>query len=330
MAVSGSDDEEGATTTRDLSVYYESEDKGGDLNPLLDSLNQSENPKDHQQPGYVCYYTPSSFHTSAQLLHLKHQHFLELQTQFKSMLSLLIVQHDNNILKQHSPVVGFTSEPQHLPIVFSDVDPIALSALSAITGNFSGFDRDIFLLDRLDLAEYVGHSLVSSDVSVCTSTSQQVGSRQSEGAIVDAAISSLLNGACQVAEVAAHSIDSLFKYPGSVFIPSPSVLPNSIPVRNQSSVPVPFQRVCLLLQQHLYWLPNSQLNSLHCQDVQPGNESGLQSFTCGSHDEVQCISITHFPLESLLKWYQLTLTKHLLPHIEHTSDTWDVLGNILN
>lgn len=326
MAVSMSDDG-GATTARDLSDSHESEGERGDSNPLLNSLHQCEK---HKQPGYVCYYTPSSFHTSAQLLHLKYQHFLHLQTQFKSMLSLLIVQHDYNILKQHSAVIAFTSEPHHLPIVFSNVDPIALSALSAITGNFSGFDRDIFLLDRLDMAEYVGQSLVSPNMSACTSASQQVVSQQSQGALVDAAISSLLHGACQVAQVAAHSIDSLFKYPEPVFIPSQSMLPNSIPVCNQSSVSIPFQRVCLLLQQHLYWVPNSQLNSLHCQDEQHRNKCRLQSFTCGSHDEVQCVSIAQIPLENLLKWYQLTLAKHLLPHTEPTSDIWDVLGNILN
>lgn len=323
MAVSVSDDG-GATTARNLSDSHESEGEGGDSNPLLNSLLQCKKHKDHQQPGYVCYYTPSSFHTSAQLLQLKYQYFHNLQMQFKSMLSLLIVQHDCNILKQHSPVVGFTSEPDHLPIVFSSVDPIALSALSVITGNFSGFDRDMFLLDRLDLAEYVGQSLVSSNM---TSTSQHVVNQQSQGALVDVAVSSLLYGACQVAQVAAHSIDSLFKYPEPVFTPSQSTLPNSIPVCNQSSVPIPFQRVCLLLQQHLYWVPNSQLNSLHRQDEQ---HRRLQSFPCGSHDEVQCVSIAQIPLEDLLKWYQMILAKHILPNIEPTSDIWDVLTNILN
>lgn len=311
---------------KDLSESHESDENGDDLGPLLDSPYQLERHKDDQQLGYVCYYTPFSFHTSAQLLHLKNKDFLKLQTQFKSLLSLLIVQHDYKTLDQYSAVVGFTSEPQHLPIVFSSVDPIAQSALSAIMGNFSGFDRDILLLDRLDLAEYIGDCLVSPNVGTFT-TSQQVVSLQSQGIMVDAAFSSLLYDACQVAKVAAHSIDSLFKYPGPVLIPSPSVLPNSIPVCNQLSVPIPFQRVCMLLQQHLYWIPTPELHSF--QGVH-GNKCRPQSFMCGPHNAVQCIGMSHVPLEDLLEWYQMTLAKRLLLHMEPTSDIWQLLRNILN
>ena len=297
-------------------------------NPQSDCGQQMQLVTDQQ-----LYHTPSSFCTSAQLLYLRCQLFTTCQTQIKSALSLLFMQPAYTALEGYSAVVGFTSQPQSLPIIFSDTDPIALSALSAIVQRCSAIDRNVVLLDRLDLAEYVGKHLVATEPSSNACASRHTFSRgiRVPEAMVDIIVSSLLQDTCRVAEFAIHSMHCLLRCLKPALVPSPFTSLNSVPYCNQSPVPVPFQRVCLLLQQHLYWIPSAQLNTLHQKHVVHKNDCrhSMMSFTCGSRNEVECVCISGFPLEILLEWYQKTLAEHLLPHTEPTSDVWNLLRNIL-
>jgi hypothetical protein len=274
-------------------------------------------------------YTPPSFLTAAQLLQLRFRLFLVFQTQFKSSLTLLSLSPSYAILKQFSAVVGFTSQPQLLPIVFSDTDPIAHSVVSTIIGSAPSFHQDAVLLDKLDLAEFLGDDFASTKPSPndCTSQHTSRGEVQSRG--VDIAVSSLLQDACKVAELAVLSVHSLFQCLGP--IPSSHASAGPLLYCNRLQVPVPFQRVCLSLQQHLHWVPSTQLVSLpQKQTVKRENNHTTHSFVCGSHNTVEFVCVANFPLERLFEWYQVMSAEQLLPQIEPTSSVWRLLRNSLN
>ena len=272
-------------------------------------------------------YTPPSFHTAAQLLQLRFQIFLQLQAQLNSSLSLLFLRPSYAILKQFSAVVGFTSQPQLLPIVFSDADPIAHSVISTIIGSSAALHQDAVLLDRLDLAEFLGDHLSFTNPSPNDFTSQFFSTREVQSHSADNAISSLLQDACQVAEFAVLSVHSLFQCLGPVPIPSPHTLVGQVPCCNRLPVAIPFQRVCLSLQQHLHWVPSFQLVSLAQRPTVTRDSS--DTFVCGAHDKVEFVCVSNLPLESLFEWYQMMLAEQLLPQIEPTANVWSLLRNSL-
>ena len=276
-------------------------------------------------------YTPPGFRTAAQLLQLRFQIFLRLQAKLNSSLSLLFLRPSYTTLKQFSAVVGFTSHPQLLPIVFSDTDPIAHSVISTIIGSSRTLRQNAVLLDRLDLAEFLGDHLSSINLSPNDFTSQFVSTREVQSHGADIAISSLLQDVCQVAEFAVLSVHSLFQCLGPVPIPSPHALAGQVPCCNRIPIAIPFQRVCLSLQQHLYWIPSSQLVSLPQRPTVTRDSSGTaQSFVCGAHDKVELVGVSNLPLESLFEWYQMTLAEQLLPQIEPTANVWSLLRNSLS
>ena len=292
---------------------------------------QQQHHDQQQQQQLFLWYTPSSFNTPSQLLHLRFQLFLSVQRHFASTLSLLSLHPTYRALQQYSAIVGFSSQPQDLPVVFSDADPIAQSVLSSIVGTpLESGAAEVTLLDRLDLAEYLGDYLVSQ-----TQPSQNTLSRGllPNDPMVDITVSSLMQDTYPVAKLAFCSLQSLFQCLGPVPIPSQHICFEPIPYHSLSSAPIPFQRVVSVLQQHIYWIPSYQLNALLQRQTMHGSEyqqSHSQNFTCGSRHEVECFGVSCFPLQVLLQWYQMALAKSMLPHVEPSSDVWRLLRAILN
>ena len=292
---------------------------------------QQQHHDQQQQQQLFLWYTPSSFNTPSQLLHLRFQLFLSIQRHFTSTLSLLSLRPTYRALQQYSAIVGFSSQPQDLPVAFSDADPIAQSVLSSIVGTpLESGAAEVTLLDRLDLAEYLGDYLVSQ-----TQPSQNTLSRGllPNDAMVDITVSSLMQDTYPVAKLAFCSLQSLFQCLEPVPIPSQNISFEPIPYHSLSSAPVPFQRVVLVLQQHIYWIPSHQLSALLQRQTMHGSEyqqSHSQHFTCGSRREVECVGVSCFPLQVLLQWYQMALAKRMLPQVESSSDVWRLLRAILN
>ena len=275
--------------------------------------------------------SPTSFSTSAQLLRLRTDSFLRHQSHLCSSLSSLFRTSSYTCLLQYSAVVGFTSHSQFLPwIVFSEPDPLAQPALVSILGAECGIGEScVVMLDSLDLAEVIGDFLNSAKFT--SSSSSHGVSRLGGGSqevVADMALSSLLDDTERLAQLALSSVQSLFQSVGPVPIPPSSV--GKVLSCSSSSDPVPFQRVCLLLRQHLYWVPSSQLDRLPWQ--QPEHNNGLiQTCTIGPQSRVKCVSLSRVPLEHLLRWYQMvTFFRQLNLQIEPTtSDIRHLVAQIL-
>ena len=271
-----------------------------------------------EPPFYICH-TPQTFLTPSQLLQLRFGHFLALQKQLKSSLSLLSTKPSSTTLKNYVAIVGSTSQPRLLShIAFSDTDPIAKPALSSLLG--PGVDintEQVILLDRLDIAELIGEESTATKTPPSFTLQASGRGLQSQTLVADMVVSSLLQDASQCSEVALSSVQSLFQCAG----------PIPVPALRGSSVPVPFHRVCLLLRQHLYWVPTSNLNSLNRKREGHGNQ--VDTFLCGPRGVVRCVCVTDLHIEELMTWYQMTLARQLLLHIEPTSDIWNSLSCIL-
>jgi hypothetical protein len=150
---------------------------------------------------------------------------------------------------------------------------------------------------------------------------------------VDMAMSSILQDTERLAHLALSSVQTLFQSLGAIPIPRSSAVDEVSRCVSLDTVPVHFQRVCLLLRQHIYWVPASQLDWLPWQRVQNNNDEScvVQTCTVGPSCTVRCVSVSCFPLECLLRWYQMVnFFRQLQLQIEPTtSDIQRLLTDIL-
>lgn len=274
---------------------------------------------------------PASFSTSAQLLRLRHDSFFHHQSLLRSSLSSLCPRLSCSDLQQYSAVVGFTTSHSRflLPwIVFSEPDSLARAALGSILGSECGVGEEgVVLLDRLDLTELVGNFL--STAAKFDSTG--VGSLSVVG--VDMALSSLLQDTERLAAgLALSSVQSLFQSVGPIPIPQTARVGKVSSRFPSDAVPVPFQRVCLLLRQHFYWVPTSQLDQLPWKQIESDDRSCvIRTCAIGQQSGVKCVSLSHLPLQRLIRWYQVVnFFQQLNLQIEPaTSDIQHLLTDIL-
>ena len=122
---------------------------------------------------------------------------------------------------------------------------------------------------------------------------------------VDMAVSSLLQDTERLSHLALSSVQTLFQPLSPIPIPQSSTsVKEEVP--SLDTVPIPFQRVCLLLRQHFYWISGSKLEQLPWQQIE-NNDNDLcvvRSCTIGPQSGVKCVGVSRFPLERLLRWYQ--------------------------
>lgn len=300
---------------------------------LQEQQKQQQRQQQQQQQGQqqlqLCtlWHTPSSFCTPAQLLHMRADIFLALQSEFKSSSSGLSLHPAHNAMRQYSAVIGLTRQPRLLPFLFSDSDPLACSVLSSLVGeSLSSGGREVALLDRLDLAECLGGTLMG-----------QLG--VGGDVMVDISVTSLLQEACIAAELGLQSVQSLFQTMVSGCVPVCPVPSESTPVQtyhphaipsSQETDPIPFQRAVDILKQHIYWIPTSQLGMLLRQPTLQPVHTSHTHFQYGCGGEVECFTLPSLPLQDLLQWYQTELVCSLLSPDTLTQDVCHVLENVLN
>ena len=319
---------------RDTHIVKSSADKPRNYNETTSDSNRQDmedsareqDPEPAERRGIVVCRTPASFSTSAQLLSLKISDFLRRQHHLHSSLSSLSLDSaPYQFLQQYSAVVGFTTHSETPPwIVASGTDPLAQPTLVSLLGSQCGIgEPGAALLDRLDLSEIVG-DLLLPDATSSPPLSQGFG-RSSSGAVVDMAVSSVLSDTERLAEFAVCSVQSLFQSAG----PIPN--PHSPMGVDSSSVPVPFHRVCLLLRQHLHWIPMSQMDLLPWQRTERKRGCVIRMCTIGPQGGVRCVSLSCLPLEGLLGWYQMArLCRQLhIPMEPAGSDIHRLLSDIL-
>ena len=276
---------------------------------------------------------PTGLSTSSQLLFLKNSSFLRSQRHLKTAISSLYTTNSYQCLQQFSALLGFTFHSKALPwIVFSESDPLAQQVLASALGGECGVAQvGVTLLDRLDMAEVVKDCICPSkppdssadNLPMCSSGIGQ------DSVLADMAFSSLLRETEPLAQLALASAQSLFQ--SLIPIPNPESTAADSVSSHAASVPVPFQRVCLLLRQHLHWIPTTCLDRLPWQWVGHYHGCVIRTCTIGPQSKVVCVGVSSVPIDALLRWYQqASLLKQLHLQLEPTtSDIQRLLTHVL-
>ena len=199
---------------------------------------------------------------------------------------------------------------------YSNPGSVMMESLSSVVADDKAVATTKFASSGSQGSTGIRNSSLAANVAVSSTMfaglsnprSQEYTCRGSSSVVaVDMAVSSILQETERLAHLALSSVQTLFQSLGPIPIPHSSAVDEVSRCVSLDTVPVQFQRVCLVLRQHIYWVPASQLDWLPWQRVQNDNDEScvVQTCTIGPSCNVRCVSVSYFPLERLIRWYQM-------------------------